>query len=81
MQGIISKDKMDSFNLPIYAPSAEEIKAIIIENGHFDILRLVTRTKNSSLVVIVEECRAAFDGLCSKHFRSENIGQIFERFS
>ncbi|KAG6672950.1 hypothetical protein I3842_16G084900 [Carya illinoinensis] len=80
-EGIISKDKMDSFNLPIYGPSAEEIKAILIKNGHFDIVRLVTRTRNSSLMLTVEECRAGIDGLFSKHFGSENVDQLFDLFS
>ncbi|KAG2664613.1 hypothetical protein I3760_16G090200 [Carya illinoinensis] len=80
---IISKDKMDSFNLPIYSPSAEEIKALVIKNGYFDIVRLVTtQTKNSSLMAItVEVFRAAFDDLFSKHFGSENMDQLFDRFS
>ncbi|XP_040998200.1 loganic acid O-methyltransferase-like [Juglans microcarpa x Juglans regia] len=80
-EGIISKDKMDSFNLPIYGPSAEEIKAIVVKNGHFDIVRLVTRTSNSSLMITVKECRAGFDGIFSKHFGSENMDQLFDRFS
>ncbi|KAG7942162.1 hypothetical protein I3843_16G086100 [Carya illinoinensis] len=73
----------EHFNLPIYSPSAEEIKALVIKNGYLDIVRLVTtQTKNSSLMAItVEEFRAAFDGLFSKHFESENMDQLYDRFS
>ena len=33
---------MDSFNLPVYLPSAEEVKCIVEEEGSFEILYLET---------------------------------------
>lgn len=42
MQGLIEEKKLDGFNLPIYNPSADEVKEIIQKEGSFKILRLET---------------------------------------
>ncbi|KAG6672952.1 hypothetical protein I3842_16G085100 [Carya illinoinensis] len=80
-EGIISKDKMDSFNLPIYAPSTGEIQTMVLANGCFDIVRLLARAHNFSRMPTAQECRAVFDGIFSKHFGRENMDQLFDRFS
>ncbi|THU59903.1 hypothetical protein C4D60_Mb07t06940 [Musa balbisiana] len=36
-QGIISEDKVDTFNLPIYGASMQEVKSVIEEEGSFDV--------------------------------------------
>ncbi|CAL9774392.1 unnamed protein product [Musa acuminata subsp. burmannicoides] len=36
-QGIVSEDKLDTFNLPIYTPSMQEVKAVIHDEGLFDL--------------------------------------------
>ncbi|CAL9197236.1 unnamed protein product [Musa hybrid cultivar] len=36
-QGIISEDKVDTFNLPIYGASMQEAKSVIEEEGSFDV--------------------------------------------
>ncbi|XP_009410315.2 anthranilate O-methyltransferase 3-like [Musa acuminata AAA Group] len=36
-QGIVSEDKLDAFNLPIYTPSMQEVKAVIHDEGLFDL--------------------------------------------
>ncbi|XP_010928139.3 anthranilate O-methyltransferase 1 [Elaeis guineensis] len=37
LEGIIQKEKVDAFNLPFYAPSIEEVKAVIQSVGLFDL--------------------------------------------
>lgn len=35
MQGLVQEEKIDSFNAPYYAPSAEEVRNVIEEEGSF----------------------------------------------
>jgi hypothetical protein len=37
MQGRVEKEKLDSFNLPFYAPSVEEVRDVIRRSEAFDI--------------------------------------------
>lgn len=39
MQGLIEQAKLDSFNLPYYAPTAEEVKHVIEAEGSFKMKR------------------------------------------
>uniref|UniRef100_A0ACD5V2U7 Uncharacterized protein n=1 Tax=Avena sativa TaxID=4498 RepID=A0ACD5V2U7_AVESA len=36
-QGRVEKEKMESFNLPLYAPSVDEVEAVIESGGLFDV--------------------------------------------
>ncbi|NP_001413596.1 xanthosine methyltransferase 2 [Coffea arabica] len=42
VEGHLEEEKLDSFNLPVYIPSAEEVKCIVEEEGSFEILYLET---------------------------------------
>ena len=37
IQGLVEEDKLNSFNLPMYGPSIDEVKAAIKQTGLFDI--------------------------------------------
>jgi anthranilate O-methyltransferase len=39
-KGLVEEDKLDSFNLPFYAPSMEEAKAVINAQGLFDVIQI-----------------------------------------
>nr|AAQ94896.1 putative N-methyltransferase [Coffea canephora] len=41
-EGLLEEEKLDSFNVPIYAPSTEVVKCIVEEEGSFEILYLKT---------------------------------------
>ncbi|KAF2292457.1 hypothetical protein GH714_023011 [Hevea brasiliensis] len=41
-EGLIEESKLDSFNIPVYGPSAEELKNVIEAQGSFTINRLET---------------------------------------
>lgn len=68
MQKLIEERKLDSFNIPSYCPTTEEIRQIIEEEGSFDIQRLETiRTdwvknfdvsSNDESPIDIEETRA-----------------------
>uniref|UniRef100_A0A2N9H4Z7 Uncharacterized protein n=1 Tax=Fagus sylvatica TaxID=28930 RepID=A0A2N9H4Z7_FAGSY len=76
-EGIISKDRIDSFNLPIYSPSMEELRTLIQENGCFEIVRLDGQPQKYPTLTAME-CRAGLEGIFSKHFGSENMDLLFE---
>lgn len=42
VQKLIEQKKLDSFNIPSYCPTAEEVREVIEEEGSFDIQRLET---------------------------------------
>ncbi|XWS48262.1 hypothetical protein CRYUN_Cryun13aG0059800 [Craigia yunnanensis] len=79
---IIGKDKMDSFNLPIYSPSPEELRTLISQNGCFSITRLESSaaTGKSVQLLTTHECRAGFDNVIGQHFGSEII-ELFQRYA
>ncbi|KAJ0053937.1 hypothetical protein Pint_01829 [Pistacia integerrima] len=41
-KGLIEESRLDSFNMPFYAPSAEEVRHIIEKEGSFNIHQLQT---------------------------------------
>ncbi|XP_074559067.1 S-adenosyl-L-methionine:benzoic acid/salicylic acid carboxyl methyltransferase 3-like isoform X2 [Curcuma longa] len=46
IEGIISKEKLDAFNLPLYAPLLEEMKSIILSESSFFHLEQCYRTRH-----------------------------------
>eukprot|EP00253_Pinus_taeda_P011249 PITA_11249 len=45
-QGLIEEEKVDSFNLPIFAPCPEEVSSQVAREGSFEILRLEVLRKS-----------------------------------
>ncbi|KAF4373597.1 hypothetical protein F8388_025291 [Cannabis sativa] len=85
-EGIISQEKLDSFNLPIFSPSPKEIKKIIQKNGCFEILRLEVQPRTLHPMITLQQCRAGFENIITKHFDDNNndnviIEQLFDRYS
>lgn len=78
---------MDSFNVPVYTPSPEEMTTIIERNGCFGIERMDLTPFNSKVdgSATAHACmlhlRAGVEGLViSKHFGSEIVDELFDRF-
>ncbi|KAB5548137.1 hypothetical protein DKX38_011543 [Salix brachista] len=78
---IICDHEIDSFNMPLYSPSIEELRKLIEKNGCFGIARLETLPPRSVPLPSAEECRSGFESILRKHFRSEIIEQLFERYT
>ncbi|XVF50517.1 hypothetical protein PTKIN_Ptkin04bG0107500 [Pterospermum kingtungense] len=80
---IIGKDKMDSFNLPIYSPSPDELRTLINKKGRFSIARLESSelTEKSRKLPTTHEFRAGFQNIIAKHFGNEIVEQLFQRFA
>ncbi|PON82303.1 SAM dependent carboxyl methyltransferase [Trema orientale] len=80
-EGLISHEKIDSFNLPIFSPSPEEIRRIVHKNGCFEILRLEEQPRKLRPLVTPEECRAGFESIIKSQFGDQIIEQLFNRYS
>lgn len=91
LQGIVSQEKVDMFNLPLYFISAQELEAIIERNGCFSIEKMEilhpTITAQSLISTphkgqaISFHIRAATAGLIKAHFGEEILDQLFDSYS
>ncbi|XP_057993098.1 loganic acid O-methyltransferase-like [Hevea brasiliensis] len=87
LDGLISKAQVDSFNLPMYLATPNEMTEIIEKNGCFKIERAEFFNPESAIKVFFsgQACalhfRAGFEGMLSKHFGSEIIDELFHRHS
>lgn len=77
---------MDSFNLPYYAATPEEMKEIVDKNGCFIIDSLELTNPASWLqgqpvdfAFLMKHIRASMEGHFSKHFGPEIIDDFFQR--
>ena len=84
---MISEEKLDSFNLPLYYSSSKEIEEIIKANGNFSIERMDSLSHNiwktsreTKIKVSVIGGRAVFQGLLEDHFGREVAEKTFENF-
>ncbi|WCJ33639.1 S-adenosyl-L-methionine-dependent methyltransferases superfamily protein [Euphorbia peplus] len=88
--GLVSERIVDSFNLPLYFPSANEMLELVERNGRFKIekIELFDATSNFAINDMqtmrkewVMHIRAGIEGLVTKHFGNEIIDELFDRFS
>lgn len=86
MQGLISKEKIDTFNLPLYYPSAEELKEVIDRVNYFTIERMEEQFLESIKMIHdvqlrTSHIRAALEGLIANHFGNEIVEELFEDYA
>ncbi|OMO72393.1 SAM dependent carboxyl methyltransferase [Corchorus olitorius] len=85
IQGLVSEDQVDSFNLPVYAPTPMEITELVERNGCFTIEGLEfmdLRTEADSKIdarASAMHMRAGFENIISKHFGSDVSNDLFDR--
>eukprot|EP00258_Populus_trichocarpa_P028342 XP_024444361.1 probable S-adenosylmethionine-dependent methyltransferase At5g38100 isoform X1 [Populus trichocarpa] len=84
--GVISEEKVDSFNLPLYYSSAKELEEIIKNNGHFCIERMnmlnnPMMKRKLDVQFVISQFRAIFQGLLEEHFGRDDVDKIFEYFA
>ncbi|KAL3533430.1 hypothetical protein ACH5RR_006951, partial [Cinchona calisaya] len=79
-EGMVSKNEMEHFNVPIYYPSPDELTSIIQRNDNFEIVQLDIFSEKSMPVVSKQILRAAMGGMLSSHFRIEIMEEIFVRY-
>lgn len=84
--GVLSEEKVDSFNSPTHTTTPKELEAIIHKNKNFTIERIeklnrpVGHTKFSAKGYSLG-VRAVFEGLIKEHFGDEFVEQIFNYFT
>jgi jasmonate O-methyltransferase len=81
-QGVIDKEKFDSFYVPVYGPSDKELREIIQEEGSFLISEMqvhdLTRGVDNTCITAswhANQMRAAFEPIVVQHF-----GQVMDEF-
>lgn len=95
-QGLIEEEKVDSFNIPLYAPCPEEVSEEVERQGSFEILRsevlrkserfseeeMEARTGSSASLkdAYAKAFRAVTESLIKHHFGEEIMDALFERF-
>ena len=83
-QGLIREDTVDSFNLPVYCGSPEEIVGLVEKNGSFSIERieLIPLAANAILFGVeiwLKHLRAVWEEILKRHFGNAIIDELFER--
>ncbi|XP_059283731.1 indole-3-acetate O-methyltransferase 1-like [Lycium ferocissimum] len=90
-EGLITSEKRDKFNIPMYAPSIQDFKEVIEANGSFKINNLQVFRGGSPLVVnhpkdaveigraLVNSCRSVSGVLVDAHIGEQLSDELFSR--
>ncbi|KAK9925786.1 hypothetical protein M0R45_023051 [Rubus argutus] len=85
-KGVVSEDKIDAFNMPMYYMSPQELEAAVELNGCFRIEGMEVLPDVSTLNVtetapsIVLHIRAATEGLFKQQFGEEILDELFDLY-
>ncbi|KAG6404120.1 hypothetical protein SASPL_136360 [Salvia splendens] len=86
-EGVVDKDKIDKFNLPIYAPVMGEMKRVIENNGCFSIEKMELTDPRSKVdgpidvAKLIMHMRAGMEGVFSAHFGDSVVDKMFAKIS
>ncbi|GAB4853877.1 hypothetical protein Ancab_040607 [Ancistrocladus abbreviatus] len=93
-EGLIAKEKFSGFNLPLYAPTAEDVKKLVENEGSFALNKLESFTVkwdvqaenpmldlHSKAKFMAGTYRAASESLLSSEFGEAIMDELFERFT
>lgn len=84
--GVISQEQRDSFNVPAYHPSINEMETVVEMNKRFTIAKICTLlhpwiTKFVNVEKLITDMRAVMENLLRDHFGSENMDLLFHLFA
>lgn len=86
VQGVVSEEKVDAFNIPVYAMSPQELEAAVEGNGRFSLEKMETLPHVSThgtvsvTRLVVSHLRAALEGCITQHFGEEIVDELFESY-
>ncbi|KAF7086355.1 hypothetical protein CFC21_089648 [Triticum aestivum] len=96
-EGLVEKEKLDSFNLPLYGPSMEEVKAIVEQSQQFrmnhnklfetnwdpydDSQGNDVRNSAQSGINSSKSLRAVMEPLFASHFGESVLDELFKKFA
>ncbi|KAF3437222.1 hypothetical protein FNV43_RR19975 [Rhamnella rubrinervis] len=82
-KGVISEEKIDSFNMPTFFPSMQQLEAAVKRNGCFSIEMVDIKTQPlPQPKTIALSMRSGFEGLIRKHFGDEfDSDELFDLLS
>lgn len=87
MQGVVGKEKIDSFNIPIYYMSPQQLEAAVERNGCFstEIIENLPRVSaldnvTRSTQLIASHVRAATEGLVKLQFGDEILDELYDLY-
>ncbi|KAF8398922.1 hypothetical protein HHK36_014787 [Tetracentron sinense] len=80
--GLVSEAKVDSFNLPTYLTSPQELEGLVERNGCFSIMKLclVDSSMKHNAQSLTMHVRAGVEGMVGEHFGTEIIDELFNRY-
>lgn len=86
LQGIISEEKVSSFNVPMHNLTPKQLEALIQTNGNFIIERMEKLGNPKKHVLLSSKgfasmMRAILGGFIREHFGNEFVDQIFDHFT
>ncbi|KAL6975998.1 hypothetical protein U1Q18_024792, partial [Sarracenia purpurea var. burkii] len=84
--GIIPEEKVNSFNLPQYLPSIEELEKVIETNNRFTIEKIGTLSHPTNAAPFdvkrsAAQVRAIMESIMEEHFGSQHMDQLFGLFA
>ncbi|QHO36012.1 hypothetical protein HN51_029392 [Arachis hypogaea] len=85
--GVISEEKVDSFNVPLIYPSVKAVKEILrgcdecFSIEWMEILEFKNMVSLPTVQIFISWFRAALQGMIEKHFGAEIVDELFERFA
>ncbi|XP_040373856.1 loganic acid O-methyltransferase [Rosa chinensis] len=85
-KGVISEEKLYSFNIPMYSMCPQELEAVVEQNGSFSIETLETlpRVLADDAVLNAKQFaahgRAAFEGLIKQQFGKKITNELFDLY-
>ncbi|KAK6917181.1 SAM dependent carboxyl methyltransferase, partial [Dillenia turbinata] len=80
-EGLVDKDQLDKFNVPVYSPSATEIRSLVQRNGCFSIARLEELNDGHLSILSAAEIRAVSEEIISKAFGNEILDELYDRYA
>ncbi|XP_057804899.1 loganic acid O-methyltransferase-like [Salvia miltiorrhiza] len=80
-EGVVGKDEIDGFNLPLYFPRVGEVREVIKENGSFSMERgeLTNSRSNVSARAMINHVRAGLEGMFTRHFGESVMEKVFAK--